>query len=156
MILPLVVIIASAAAVAAGIYLTVRGFRASEARAAASSGDSPDAAPTPQAAVPRHDLATIEQLKHFFEGKECAVCKRVIPPVRTGPKPGLLNPTTHETFSWNHIPHENLNALLETHVPLCPTCQVAESFRQHHPDLVVDRDRVHPTTGSADQMPARS
>jgi hypothetical protein len=156
MILPLVVIIASAAAVSGGIYLTVRGFRASEARAAAQNGSSNAPADTARTAVARHDLSTIELLKRFFDGKECAVCKRAIPPVRTGPKPGLLNPSTHETYSWDQIPHDNLSSLLETQVPLCPACQVAESFRQRHPDLVVDRDRPHQGAHAADRIPARS
>ena len=150
MILPLVVIIASAVAVSAGIYLTVRGFMASAARATAgnASGLLPlNAADTP---VSQHDQATIDQLKRFFDGKECALCKRVIPPVqRTGLKPGLLNPTTHQTYSWDRIPHDNLPAVLEAHSPLCPACQVAESFRERHPDLVVDRDRSHPGRATA-------
>ena len=140
MILPLVVIIASAIAVGAGIYLTVRGFKASAARAVNGDVHTPSTAAS--TVITRHDPATTELLKRFFDGKVCAICKRLIPPVqRTGPKPGLLNSTTHQTYSWDHIPHENLSSVLETHSPLCPTCQVAESFRQRHPDLVVDRDR---------------
>jgi len=145
MILPLVVIIiASAAAVSAGIYLTVRGFKASAARAVAADGNSNRPADTTDAPVSRHDQATIELLKAFFDGKECALCKRAIPPVqRTGLKPGLLDPTTHQTYSWDRIPHDDLPAILASHSPLCPACQVAESFRQRHPDLVVDRDPSH-------------
>jgi hypothetical protein len=150
MILPLVVIIASAVAVSAGIYLTVRGFKASAARAAAGDGNGQQPVPAADAPVSRHDQVTIDLLKRFFDGKECALCKRAIPPVqRTGLKPGLVNPTTHETFSWDRIPHDNLPAVLETHSPLCPACQVAESFRQRHPDLVVDRDRSHPGRATA-------
>jgi hypothetical protein len=150
MILPLVVIIASAVAVSAGIYLTVRGFKASAARAAAHANGQLPSDAAGESPVSRHDQATIDLLKRFFDGKECALCKRAIPPVqRTGLKPGLLNPTTHETYSWDRIPHDNLTAVLETHSPLCPTCQVAESFRQRHPDLVVDRDRSHPGRATA-------
>jgi hypothetical protein len=81
-------------------------------------------------------------LKRFFDGKECAICKRPIPPVhRTGLKPGLFNPATRETHSWDDIPNVNLPTALETQLPLCSACQVAESFRQRFSDLVVDRDR---------------
>jgi hypothetical protein len=128
--LPFVVIIliAAAAAVCAGIVYTLRGFKASAA--AARSGGS------------RHDPAATEQLKQFFDGKECAICKRPIPPVqRTGPKPGLLNPATHETRSWNEIPDANLSTVLQSQLPVCSECQIAESFRQRFPDLVIDRER---------------
>jgi hypothetical protein len=81
-------------------------------------------------------------LKRFFDGKECAICKRPIPPVHwTGLKPGLLNPATHETQTWDEIPNVNLSTALDTHLPLCSACGIAESFRQRFPDRVVDRAR---------------
>jgi|ERR1043166_804136 len=158
MILPLVVIIGSAAVVSAGMYLTLRGFRASEKRAAATmNGDAPVPSGNGHPPIARHDAATNEQLKHFFEGKSCAICHRPIPLVqRTGLKPGLMNPATHETQSWDQIPNENLSAALQTQVPLCSTCQVAESFRQRHPDLVVDRDRSTHDTQPHDRIVAGS
>lgn len=134
-----IIIIGTAAAVSAGIVFTVRGFKASAARATGAEKDAHDTADAAPA-ISRHDHATTELLKRFFDGKECAICKRPIPPVhRTGLKPGLLNPATHETYSWDQIPHENLAAALETQLPLCSGCVVAESFRKRFPDLVVDR-----------------
>jgi len=153
MILPLVVLVVSAAAISAGIYVTVRGFRASAARAAGLN-DRHDTATHDRGIA--HDHAATALLKHFFDGKACAICRRSIPPVhRTGPKPGLLNPETHETQSWDHIPNENLPSTLETRLPLCSACVLAESFRQHHPDLVVDRDRSH-HAAQTDRAVARS
>jgi hypothetical protein len=112
------VIIASGAAVCAGIAFTVWRFKGGAA----------------------HDHATIKQLKRFFDGKACAICKRPIPPVHLiEMKPGLLNPTTHETVSWDQIPNVDLSTALETHLPVCSACEVAESFRQRFPGLVVDR-----------------
>lgn len=114
------VVIATAAVVCAGIAFTLWRFKAGAA----------------------HDHATLERVKLFFDGKECAICKRPIPPVhRTGLKPGLLNPATHEIHSWDEIPQADLSAALETHLPVCPACEVAESFRQRFPNLVVDGDR---------------
>jgi hypothetical protein len=141
MILPLVVLVVSAAAISAGIYVTVRGFRASAARAAGAPGGH--AHDSGHGVIP-HDQAATDQLKRFFDGKSCAICKRAIAPVqRTGPKPGLLDPGTHESQSWDHIPNENLSSALETRLPLCSACVLAESFRQRHPELVVDRDHAH-------------
>jgi hypothetical protein len=130
--LVVIIVAATAAVVSAGIVFTVRGFKASAARATGPEKDGPET----------HDHATTGLLKRFFDGKECAICKRPIPPVsRTGLKPGLLNPATHETYSWDEIPNVNLSTALETFRPLCSGCQVAESFRRRFPDLVVDRDR---------------
>jgi hypothetical protein len=139
MFLPLVVLIATAAAVGAGIYLTLRGFRASEARA---NGGAPNGADTAAGAhhVTRHDHATNEQLKRFFDGKACTLCQRPIPPVhRTGLKPGLLHAETHEMQSWDEIPNGAAPSALENRLPLCPSCVVAESFRHRFADRVVDR-----------------
>jgi hypothetical protein len=146
MFLPLVVLVATAAVVSAGIYLTLRGFRASEARAngaAANGAHGPhgnDAA-APHHHVSRHDQATNDQLKRYFDGKACAICGKTIPPVhRTGLKPGLLDPATHDTQSWDEIPNGGVAAAIEHRKPLCPSCVVAESFRHRFADRVVDRD----------------
>lgn len=83
-----------------------------------------------------------EILKRWYAGKNCAVCRRPIPPLEhLGPKPGLLNLASpgHETLTWEEIPAENLPAMFETHLPVCSHCQVAESFRRQFPDLVIDR-----------------
>ena len=118
--LPLLAILAIAAAVCAGIAVTVRAFQA----------------------TPGHDHATTELLKRFFNGKACAICRQPIPPVhRMGLKPGLLNPETRETHLWNEIPDVNLSAALAVQLPVCSACGAAESFRQRFPDRVVDRDQ---------------
>ena len=137
--LAVIIVVATAAVVAAGITFTVRGFRAS------ARGDEKDRRPPAEpaaATASRHDHATTDALKRFFDGKSCAICKQPIPPVnRTGLKPGLWNPATRETHSWNEIPTGNLPATLQNQLPVCSSCQVAESFRKRFPDLVVDRDR---------------
>ena len=117
--LPVVEILFIAAALCVGIVLTVRAFKRKEG----------------------HDPATTELLTRFFDGKQCAICKQPIPPVRRmGLKPGLLNPTTRDTHAWNEIPTENLSSALETLLPLCSACGGAESFRQRFRNLVLDRD----------------
>jgi len=142
--LPLLVVIVlvTAAVLAAGVTFTLRGFKATPARANGAEEDGGHQADAPHAASSRHDQATTELLRSFFDGRECAICKQPIPPVnRTGLKPGLLNPSTHEAHSWDEIPNVNLSSALQTQLPICSGCLVAESFRQRFPDLVVDRDR---------------
>lgn len=129
------VVIATAAAVCAGIAFTLWRFKAS----------------------PPHDRATTRLLERFFDGKACAICQRPIAPVhRMGLKPGLLNPATHETYSWDEIPNENLATALETYRPLCSECEVAESFRRRFPDRVVDRDRTRQEAPAPNRIEAGS
>jgi hypothetical protein len=113
------VIIATAAAVCVGVAFTVWKFKAD----------------------PRHDHAATELLRRFFDGKACAICTRPIAPVHVhgpGMKPGLLNPETRQVVSWKDIPDVDLAAALETHKPICASCEVTESFRQRFPDRFVD------------------
>jgi hypothetical protein len=126
-----IVLLATAAVVAAGIFVTLRGFR---------QADRPpvDVTPTPSK-TNRHDASTTAQLKHFFEGKQCAACRRPVPPVHAGElRPGLLNPETHEAVAWNDIPAANLSTTLASHTAICSNCLVIETLRRQHPELVVD------------------
>jgi hypothetical protein len=130
-----IVLLATAAVVYAGIFFTLRGFR---------QADGPPVEPKPRRARNNlHDAATAAELKHFFEGKSCATCGRTIPPVHAGElRPGLINPETHETIAWNEIPSADLSATLASHKPICSNCLTIEMFRRQHPELVVDRHRT--------------
>ncbi|PYR92426.1 MAG: hypothetical protein DMF84_13020 [Acidobacteria bacterium] len=130
-----IVLLATAAIVCTGIFVTLRSFRAENR--------------TPVEAKPRHswsnphDAATTAALKHYFEGKQCASCGRTIPPVHAGElRPGLLNTNTHEAMTWDAIPAANLSATLASHVPICSNCLTIETLRRQHPELVVDRHRT--------------
>jgi len=128
-VLLILAVLTTAALVWAGVYFTFRGFR---------SLDHPPVPPKP-----RHASAVNSELKHFFEGKQCAACKRAIPPVHAfEPRPGLLNPKTREAISWDDIPDADLPATLESHVAICSNCALVEVFRTQHAELVVDRHRT--------------
>jgi hypothetical protein len=91
-------------------------------------------------AAPEETLAT-QMLKQWYVGKTCAVCHRPIPPV-TGsePRPGLLSLTSdHEILGWGDVRAEQLPAVLESYLPVCADCHVAEQFRRQFPGLVTDR-----------------
>lgn len=132
--LPAIVLLGTAVVVGAGILFTYRGFRAA---------NRPPVEVKPSRAKSNpHDAATTAQLKHFFEGKECAACSRPIVMHLGEMRPGLLNNTTHEAIAWNEIPAVNLSTTLESHVPICSNCVVIETFRAQQPELVVDRHRT--------------
>jgi hypothetical protein len=134
-VLLVVVLLATAAVVCVGIFFTLRGFRAE---------NRPPVEVKPRHAKSNpHDAAMTAQLKHFFEGKQCAACSRPIPPVHAGElRPGLRNANTHEAIAWADIPAANLSTTLESHVPICSNCLILETFRLQHPELVVDRHRT--------------
>ena len=157
MIFSLVVTIGTAAIVSAGVYLTLRAFRASDARGNGDAQSGQDPAATAHHHISRHDAATDERLRHFFDGQTCALCKRTIPPVpRSGLKPGLFNPTTHDTHAWDEIPNENLSSTLEGQLALCASCVVAESFRRRFADRVVDRMTAQHDAHAADRISANA
>ena len=127
-----IVLLATTVLIGAGVYFTFRWFRLA---------NRPPVEVKPRhAKVHPHDAATIAQLKHFFEGRQCAACSRPIPPVHAGElRPGLLNANTHEAIAWDDIPEANLSTTLGSHVPICSNCLIAETFRRQYPELVVDR-----------------
>lgn len=94
------------------------------------------------AAAPTETRATTI-LKKWFAGKSCAMCRRPIPPIHTAEqRPGLMNVTTpaHELLGWDEIPgDEHLPAMLQSHLPVCSNCVLAEQFRRQFPELVTDR-----------------
>ncbi len=99
-----------------------------------------DQACASQIALAPHDTLATAILTRWYAGKSCAICQRAISaPGENAPQPGLYNVASSETLSWQEIPAENLPAVLETHLPVCANCQVAESFRRQFPDLVIDR-----------------
>ncbi len=131
----LVVVLVSTTLIGAGTYYSLRWFRS-------ASRPPVDAKPV-RAKVNPHDAAMTAQLKHFFEGKQCAACSRPIPPVHAGQvHPGLLNPSTNEAIAWNDIPAAGLATMLESHLPICSNCLTIETLRREHPELVVDRHRT--------------
>ena len=94
------------------------------------------------AAAPAETRAT-NILRNWFTGKSCAICRRVIPPVHhVEQHPGLMNVAspTHELLTWEDIPgDEHLPAMLQSHLPVCSNCMLAETFRRKFPELVTDR-----------------
>lgn len=88
------------------------------------------------------DKQSLTTLRQWYVGRECAVCRREIGPVPvTEPRPGLLNiaSAAREILSWNEIPPDHLQAVLDSHLPVCASCTFAESFRREFPERVTDR-----------------
>lgn len=85
-----------------------------------------------------------ELLGKWFEGKSCIFCRKAFGEINwTEHKPALYDIKKQMTVEWEEIPPETLPLVLETYLPVCWNCHIAESFRREHPELVVER-RGHP------------
>jgi hypothetical protein len=76
----------------------------------------------------------------WYAGKTCAICGKPVNVTEqwVGHVPALLNPEK-KTVYWDKIAAERLPEVFQTHLPVCWSCHIAETFRREHPDLVVDR-----------------
>jgi hypothetical protein len=116
------------------------GFGDGESPGGRLAGTDSVHAERPAGTLGKQALTTLRQ---WYVGRECAVCRREIGPVHiTEPRPGLLNVASpgREILSWDDIPADHLEAVLDSHLPVCPSCNFAESFRREFPERVIDRD----------------
>ena len=80
-------------------------------------------------------------VSQWYEGQSCVYCQRRFGPLHhLDHVPALLGPD-HKTIEWDRLQLQHLPEIFITHKPVCWNCHIAESFRQEHPELVVDRHR---------------
>ena len=87
------------------------------------------------------DCAVRVMLADFYEGRSCVLCRKPM----TGPrwdahKPALLRAYDRRTFECRELPPDAFPVVLDSYLPVCWDCHIAESFRREHPELVTDRD----------------
>ena len=75
----------------------------------------------------------------WYQGQECVYCHKPFGELHWHDHPPALLNKERKTVEWNEIPAENLQDALGTHRPVCWSCHMAKTFRQEHPELVVDR-----------------
>ncbi len=74
----------------------------------------------------------------WYRGKVCVKCGKALDHVDWYErKPALMGPDRHSVL-WQDVPAEQLPRVLADHAPLCWNCYIAESFRELHPELVLD------------------
>lgn len=78
-------------------------------------------------------------LARWYEGKACALCGRGFGEINWHDhKPALMSPE-RKLVEWPEVSPEKIPEALATHLPVCWNCHVAETFRDQHPELAVDR-----------------
>jgi hypothetical protein len=109
----------------------------------ASCSRWPERAGCDEACVPQIEHDPIETridtiLRDVFANHSCALCGRRINGVPTvGHKPAFLGPDGRTTPCTTIAP-EHVYDLVKTHRLICWDCEVAETFRREHPELVID------------------
>jgi hypothetical protein len=79
----------------------------------------------------------------WYQGKSCAYCHKPFGEIHWHDHPPALVDKERKTFQWNGLPVDKLQEVMNTALPVCWNCHVAESFRREHPELVVDRPASH-------------
>jgi hypothetical protein len=78
-------------------------------------------------------------VQQWYRGRTCAYCREPIEKIYWHDhRPALLSPEK-KTVQWSEIPAEKLPEVFETHLPVCWSCHIAETFRREHPERIVDR-----------------
>lgn len=75
----------------------------------------------------------------WYRGKTCVYCQRPFQELHWHDRPPALRTPDGKTLQWNEIAAENLPEIFQTHLPVCWSCHMAETFRRQHPEHVVDR-----------------
>lgn len=79
-------------------------------------------------------------LTRWYDQKRCVYCARPFEYIDwAAHKPALMGPD-RKTVEWSEIPPETIPDVLKTHLPVCWSCHVTETFRREHADLITDRD----------------
>jgi hypothetical protein len=74
----------------------------------------------------------------WYAGKSCAVCHKPLGEIDWFErKPGLID-SSGRARVWSDVPPERLPDVLAHDQPICFDCSVAATFRQQHPELVID------------------
>jgi hypothetical protein len=78
----------------------------------------------------------------WYHDKSCAICRKPLREVDWHErKPAVMDKQGHAR-PWQRIAPETLPQVLATHQAVCFDCYVAETFRQEHPELVLDNPWV--------------
>jgi hypothetical protein len=93
-------------------------------------------------------------LMRWYRGKNCCYCGKPFEELHwVDHKPALRSPEDL-LVQWSGVSVENISMVMETHLPVCWDCYIAQSFVREHPDLVVYRPWRNDIPGGADGLSA--
>ena len=80
-------------------------------------------------------------LTDWHRGKACAMCGREFGEIQWAAQKPALFLADKSTSEWSGIPAERLSETLQTALPVCFACHMANTLVRERPDLVIDRSR---------------
>jgi hypothetical protein len=79
------------------------------------------------------------KVSDWYRNRTCVYCHKPFGELHWHDhRPALLG-RDRKTVEWNEVPAEKLPELFETHLPVCWSCHIAETFRRKYPESVIDR-----------------
>src|SRR5713226_10541175 len=79
------------------------------------------------------------KVSDWYRARVCVYCHKPFGELHWHDhRPALLSPD-RKTVQWSDVAAEKLPELFETHLPVCWSCHIAETFRGEYPERVVDR-----------------
>ncbi len=79
------------------------------------------------------------KVSDWYRARVCVYCHKPFGELHWHDhRPALLSPD-RKTVQWSDVAAEKLPELFETHLPVCWSCHIAETFRREYPERVVDR-----------------
>ncbi len=75
----------------------------------------------------------------WYRGRSCVYCGKHFGEIQWHDHRPALRSPDGKSVQWTDVKPETLPTLFETHLPVCWSCHIAETFRREHPERVVDR-----------------
>jgi len=75
----------------------------------------------------------------WYRGRTCAYCHKPFLELHWHDHRPALVGADRKTMQWSDVAPEKLPEFFETHLPVCWSCHIAETFRREFPERVVDR-----------------
>jgi hypothetical protein len=84
------------------------------------------------------DCLVRTMVSDWYQDKNCVVCGRPLGTIDWHERKPAVMDQQGRARLWPDVAPETLPQVLATHRPVCFDCYVAETFRQRHPELVID------------------
>ena len=89
-------------------------------------------------------------LMRWYRGKKCVYCGKPFEELHWIDHHPALQSPGGQLIGWGEVHMDNLWNVLETYLPVCWNCYIAQKFRLDHPDLVVYRPWRNGIRGGVD------
>jgi hypothetical protein len=75
----------------------------------------------------------------WYAGQSCVFCQLPFTEIHWHDHPPALVDEKGKSVLWKEVSLEKLQDTMATHLPVCWSCHIAETFRRQHPEMVTDR-----------------